>query len=287
MKLPNVKRDTAKHICVFGPPKLGGKTYLVGSLAKYGFKLKYFDLENGRETLLQLPLAAQENIEVYRIPDTKEYPIAIETIMKVVKGNLCKICWEHGKIDCALCLKEGPKAEWTSICLNDLAEDEIAVIDSVTQLSNSAMNHIGLGKPDTWKPEWENYRTQGAMLDRIFSTVQNAPWNCIVITHELSLKMEDDRERIVPICGTREFGRNFAKYFGDVVYCEVKNRKHVAASSTIYSPNILTGSRTGVEIEKQEPVKPGEELLEGLVKLFRKPDAHNQNQDAKTLLKGV
>ena len=63
--------------------------------------------------------------------------------------------------------------------------------------------------------------------------------------------MEDGKQRLVPTAGTRNFSRNTAKYFDEVIYCEVKNRKHIAASATTYSGNILTGSRSGVILENE------------------------------------
>ena len=248
MKLSEMKRSATKRILVFGPPK-SGKTWLVGKLAEAGFKLKWFDLESGRTTLYQLSDAAQDRIEIFAIPDTKDFPIAAETLMHVIKGFPVRICHTHGKVSCAICMKATP-GDFSTICLNNMKEDEIFVLDSTTQFSNSIMSHIGRGKDDLWKPEWSDYRTQGAMLDRFLSSVQNGSFNCVIITHEASVPLEDGKEKLVPVAGTSNFSRNTAKYFDEVVYCEVKNRRHVAASSSTYAPNIVTGSRTGVVIEK-------------------------------------
>lgn len=57
--------------------------------------------------------------------------------------------------------------------------------------------------------------------------------------------------KLVPTAGTKAFSRNTAKYFDEVIYCEVKNKKHIAASSTVYNGNILTGSRSGAILETQ------------------------------------
>lgn len=259
MKLSDMKKSAAKHVLVFGPPK-SGKTLLVGRLAEAGFKLKWFDLENGRTTLYQLSPAAQERIDVFAIPDTKDFPIAAETMMQVIKGLRVRICHEHGKVSCAICAKGSP-AEFSSICLNELKEDEIFVMDSTTQFSNSIMSHIGRSKDDLWKPEWNDYRTQGSMLDRFLSSIQNGSFNSVIITHESSVPLEDGREKLVPVAGTSNFSRNTAKYFDEVVYCEVKNRKHVAASSSTYAPNIVTGSRTGIKTEENAEL--------GLLRIFR------------------
>jgi hypothetical protein len=57
--------------------------------------------------------------------------------------------------------------------------------------------------------------------------------------------------KLVPTAGTRNFSRNTAKYFDEVFYCEVKNKKHIVASSSTYANNILSGSRTGQVLETQ------------------------------------
>ena len=83
----------------------------------------------------------------------------------------------------------------------------------------------------------------------MLSEIQNAPYNVICITHEVSTELEDGKEKLVPVAGTRNFSRNTAKYFDTVIYCEIKNGKHIAASKSTYANNILTGDRLGVEVE--------------------------------------
>jgi hypothetical protein len=256
---------------LFGAPK-SGKTELASKLATK-FKLKWFDLENGYETLLKLPRSAQENIEIYSIPDTKTFPIAIETMLKVISGAETSICDEHGKVSCALCKKDNKPL--STIHLNTLGDDEIVVVDSLTQLSNSAMNHLTKNESDTYKPEWGDYRNQGQLLDKFLSQVQQAKYNIVVITHEAEVEMEDGKKKLVPVAGTTNFSRNTAKYFDHVIYCEVKNKKHNFASSTTYANNILTGSRTDVILEKDE--------VPTLFKIFLAPSEEDGTQGAKAL----
>jgi hypothetical protein len=64
--------------------------------------------------------------------------------------------------------------------------------------------------------------------------------------------MEDGKKKLVPIGGTSNFSKTFAKYFDDVCYLEIVNKKHRAASATTYSGSIVMGSRTGKELEKME-----------------------------------
>jgi hypothetical protein len=248
-KLSNIELRKAIHILLYGPPK-SGKTELYGELAEHGFTLWVFDLENGSLTLSRsVSKDAQDRVNIFKIPDTKDFPIGSETILKVIKPGEHQICDLHGKVACDLCKKNN--ALFSSFDNRKLGEKDIFIVDSMTQLSNSIMNHIGKGKDDLWKPEWEHYRAQGSMLDRFLSNVQNAPYNVIVVTHESTVELADGGEKIVPIAGTRNFSRNTAKYFDEIVYCEVKNRQHRAASSTTFSLDILTGSRSRTIIEEQ------------------------------------
>lgn len=246
MKL-NLKQHSKTHrVLVYGEPK-SGKTQLVGALAS-SYKLLYFDLENGHETLLKLPTQSQENIELISIPDTKVFPIAAETMLKVISGVAVEICEQHGKVSCPICKKDSLPT--TRVCLNELTSDWIVVVDSLTQLSNSMMNHITKNQTDElYKPDWGDYRNQGQLLDKFLSQVQQAKYNVVCITHVTSSQQEDGREKLFPVAGTREFSRNTAKYFDHVIYCELKNKNHCFASSTTYSGQVLTGSRSDVSLE--------------------------------------
>lgn len=269
MKLTEYKQNSARHIMVYGPPKVG-KTVLVGQLAKYGYKLHCVDGEDSIKSLWCVDDKGQrvisdsdmENIDLIKLPDSAVYPIMIETVLKIVKGGPCEICHLHGKVSCPVCKKSG--AGSTMLDVSTFTNKDILWIESGTQLSNSTMAHIkqkeiAAGKEDI-KPDWDDYAKQGFLMDRIFSIVQSAPWNCIVTSHEAMVEMEDKRQRIVPILGTSNFSKTCAKYFDDVVYCDKVNNKLKQFSSVTYSNNIIAGSRTGKMIEK--------EGSRGLVELF-------------------
>jgi hypothetical protein len=253
MKLSALTQSKAHRVLLFGPPK-SGKTQLAGELARE-FNLIWFDLENGVDTLLKLPQECQNRVEVIKLPDTRSFPIAIETCLKAIKGQKGKICETHGKWNCALCAKDGSPS--LDIELNSLALDTVVVFDSLTQLTNSAISHITKNQPDDYKLAYDDWGNLGKLMDTFLSHVQQAPFNIVCISHETEVEMEDGKQKLVPTAGTRNFSRNTAKYFDEVVYCEVKNRKHIAASSTIYAGNILTGSRTGTILENS----PGEASL--------------------------
>lgn len=245
MKLTDKKPSSTHRVLVFGQPK-SGKTQLVSSLAAK-YKLLWFDLEQGYATLLKLPQEQQENIELLCIPDSRTFPIAVETLLKVVNGHPCKICDEHGKVGCAICTKSG--TPFTTVDINAIDHNTILVIDSLTQFTNSAIAWITKNQPDDYKMQFDDWGTLRTIVEKLLSQIQAMPCNVVAISHEEEVEMEDGRKKIVPVCGSSKSSRNTARYFDHVVYCEVKNKKHVAASSTTYMNNILTGSRSDVVLE--------------------------------------
>lgn len=244
-KLDTVALATTQRVLVFGPPK-SGKTQLAGEMSKK-YKIIWFDLENGYSTLTKLPIEQQKNIELIRLPDTRGYPVAISTMMKVLRGGEHEICDAHGAISCVRC--RAAEQPTVKVNLSTLTSDTIVVIDSLTQLTNSAIAHITKSQSDDYKLDYDDWGNLGKLMDICLSHIQQAKYNVICISHETEAEMEDGKKRIVPVAGTRNFSRNTAKYFDHVVYCEVKNKKHVAASGTDYSVNILTGSRTDIRLE--------------------------------------
>lgn len=265
---------------MFGPPK-SGKTALAGQLSE-AFNLIWFDLENGVDTLLQLPMEQQERIEVISLPDTRIFPVAIETCLKVIRGAETKICEAHGKVSCSICTKAG--SLFTSVSLSGISLDTIVVFDSLTQLTNSAIAHITKNQDDDYKLEYDDWAKLGKLMDTFLSMVQQAGFHIVCISHETEVEMEDGKNKLVPTSGTRNFSRNTAKYFDEVIYCEVKNKRHIAASSTLYNGNILTGSRSNSQLEVQQsasliPIFKGETVTAGNIT--------NQSTPATAALSGL
>jgi len=257
MKLSQKIASKSHRVLLFGPPK-SGKTQLAGELSKE-FNLLWFDLENGVDTLLKLPNSQKERIEVITLPDTRSYPIAIETMLKVIKGTKLDICETHGKVGCALCRKDS--RDFTTVELSSLPLDTVVVVDSLTQLTNSAISHITKSQPEDYKLNYDDWGNLGKLMDTFLSHVQQSKFHVVCISHETETEMEDGKMKLVPTAGTKAFSRNTAKYFDEVIYVEVKNKKHIAASSTIYNGNILTGSRSGATLETQ--------LEASLIPIFR------------------
>jgi len=245
MKLTHKAPSVTQRVIVYGPPKCG-KTQLVSTLSAV-FDLLWFDLENGYATLLKLPTAYQERIELISIPDSRTFPIAVETMLKVIVGLPVDICEAHGKVSCQLCKKDS--APMVRVELNKLSPNTIVVVDSLTQFSNSCIANITKNQPDDYKMEFSDWGNLKTLVEKFLSQVQAAKYNIVCISHEEEVELEDGRKKIVPVCGSSKSSRNTAKYFDHVVYCEVKNRKHIASSATTFSNNILAGSRTDVRLE--------------------------------------
>jgi hypothetical protein len=267
----NTKAASKTHrIIVYGAPKTG-KTQLAGALAEH-YKMIWVDLENGFETLFKLPEKQQSNIELISLPDSRDFPIAAETCLKMVrKGGLpITICEEHGKVACMVCRREEirlseesdtPEPEegqdvhnslFVDVEFGALGPDTIVVFDSLTQLSNSFIAHITKKQADDYKLEFDDWGNLGKLLDIFLSAIQIAKYNVIVISHEQEIEGENKKKSLTPVGGTKNYSRNVAKFFDHVVYAERKNRKHVFASGTDYATNILTGSRTDIKLEDAE-----------------------------------
>lgn len=244
-KMSQIAKSNEQRVIVFGPPKVG-KTELAGKLAEY-YNILFFSLENGHSTLAKLPIEWQERIEVINIRDSRTYPIAIETMMRVIKGDECFICVAHSKVACPFCKKAN--AETERVCLKELDKTWIVVVDSLTQLTNSGIAHITKNQPDDYKLQLDDWGALKVLMDKFLSQVQVAPYNIVCISHEEEVKFEDGRSKIVPVAGSSNSSRNTAKYFDHVVYCNVVNKKHVVGSATDYSVSVLTGSRTDVKLE--------------------------------------
>lgn len=256
MKLDAYESQAARHILVYGPPKIG-KTVLVGKLASR-FKLWWFDLEDGVKSLMNpamLDPQYRKNIELFSIADTQMYPMAIEAILKVIKGGLCKVCEAHSKVNCATCIPKGMPFAEIDVNKLDVTKD-IVVIDSWSQLVESCTSKImakSLAKDD-WetKPGWDEYNQQMLIMNRIGSIIQVAPFNVVVTSHEEMIKMEDGTNKLVPVGGTANYSKRFARYFDDICYLDIVNRKHVVYSDTLSKPNVMSGSRTGINIKGGE-----------------------------------
>lgn len=269
MNLKELAKATAAvapnhSILIYGPPK-AGKTVLVGTAAKLPEidRIFWFDLENGVEAITHMGLsdAEMEKITVFKIPDTKDNPIGIETMLKVFSAKSpVPICDSHGIVSCIQC-KNGPA---TLFSIPSCTHNDLVVIDSGSALGDSALAATMKGKDSMAKAGWDEYGLQGKWLGDILSVIQQAAkTNFIVITHEIALTDDEGKDKIVPLMGSKAFCMKVAKYFGTVAYVHKKLNKHVAGSSSTYRGDVLTGSRVNAALEKAATPNMKQILIEG------------------------
>ena len=281
MKLSDYKQDLLRHkVLVIGFPGTG-KTTLVAELANK-YKLWWLDCEHGAITLTKLPQAAQDNIELISLPDSASYPIAADTLVQLFKTGTAKICWEHGKNNCAVCLKNSPN-DFTSIDFSKFGSNDILVLDTVTQLGASILAHITRNLNIEVKLDWDTWGVLRRQTEFIASQIQALRINFVCIAHLADTKLEDGKVKLVPQFGSSIMSGTFAKAFDDVIYCEIKNNKHMAGSATNYAANILTKSRTDFCIEDL----PTPSLIPLFDGTFKPRNAATPAGNAAALLAGI
>lgn len=256
------KKNLRTSFCIYGPPK-SGKTLLAGSLAVLGYNVIFIDLENGAETLLQLPSEAHDRIELISILDTKDNPNAIDTVARLLTGAKTKICTKHGKYMCAACMaasKTDPEVTFEEYEFSTLGANDIVVVDGLTQLTSSANAHAtrNVNRDKGENEEFSHWRYQGTLLEKVLDMIQNNTFTIGLICHEMGIEQEDGVEKLMPAGGTKNFARNVSKYFGHIIYTSVQNGKHKAISSSTAANKILTGSRTNVDVSSNPQERIGD-----------------------------
>lgn len=271
MDLDSYDEIKRTKVLVYGPPK-SGKTAMVGQLAREGFTLHWFDMEQGIKTLMNpetLPKEFRKNVRLYNIPDHRTYPVAIDALRGLFKGGAKRYCYDHGVSGCPLCNKI-ESAVWSdTIELSKFTDKDILVIDSWTQVSGSAESKVTLKdfqKDPEYKTTWDDYMQQGNYLKEVLTKIQVCNYNIVVISHDVDVEKSENKEKIVPVGGTRNFSKTMAKYFDEVIYLQVLNKKHSAYSATTWSNTTLTGGRSGVKLEEGKELGLKDIFLSGLEK---------------------
>lgn len=248
-------------VLLYGDPKTG-KTQLAGTaIGIPEFKrIVWIDIENGIETLFKMGFSNEQlkRVTVFKIPDTKQEPRAIETVLKMFSNQAVNICHTHGKVGCMEPACRTAE-NYTPFDLKSMTHDDLIVLDSGSQLGDSALALAMLGRDVTAKAGWDEYGAQSAWLSSILSVIQAGKYtNVLVITHSLVVEEEVNgvkKDKVYPLMGTKAFSAKCGKYFGTIAYVEKKMNKHVAGSSSLYKLDGITGSRIGAKLEsaKESP----------------------------------
>lgn len=246
MKASQVIASSRTRVLVMGLPG-SGKSTLVAALAEEGFRLTWISLDNDVDVLKKLSPAAQENVNVFNIPDSAAFPVGCDTLLKLFREQKGAICTKHGVWKCAVCTKAGDYLD--PIDLTTLGPKDIVVIDTATQLGHSILSHVTKGSAVDAKPERDDWGALRKYTEFFCSQFQAARFNLAVICHVVEAELEDARTKLVPNFGSKGMSAEFAKAFSHVVYTEVVNKKHKAFSSSTATTNVLTKSRTDFAIE--------------------------------------
>lgn len=251
------KPKRTHSILIYGMPKVG-KTELAATIAKVPEikRVFYFGGENGHDTIVDMHRRGKltwEELDKFilvNIPDTRESPVFIETLLKsIASKQAVDICEEHGRVACPLC-KTKPSIRFDH---STLTAQDVIIIDSLSQAGVSALNVAMRGMSSEAKAGWDEYGLQGRMLSDLCITIQAAQFtNFICITHVQILENDEGKDVYTPLCGTKTFSSGLAKYFGSVIFTEMKLKKHKAGSSTSYNSMTQAGSRIGLVLEKED-----------------------------------
>lgn len=264
-----------EHACIYGDAGMG-KTLAICLLSEF-FPILFFDGDKGLKVAMRtLPLEMQQRIRPIRIPDNTANPLFYGTMLKVITGRQVNLCTEHGVIDCPIC-RAGNK-QIVPIALNKLPSNWIVGMDSITQFVTSAMSVINkkangnsADTNDEFKFTFDEWGVLRNVTEKFGNYLKDLECNFLAVSHTLLTKTEDEKtQKVVPIGGTENASRAFAKYFSTVVNCRVVNNKHIYATSSTYNSGVTTKSRSNVKLET--------ESIPSLLHLFR--------ADATELLKG-
>lgn len=246
MKVSNYLDNHTKRILIIGLPG-SGKSTLAAELAET-MKLFWVDTENAASLFKKLSPKQQQNIELLSLKDSASYPIAADTLAVMFKTGKLHACDTHGKNNCPLCTKDA-NATWTDFDSSKLTSNDAVVIDTATQLSASILAHLMRLKPTDAKPERDDWGALRKHTEFFRSQFQAVDYNLIVISHVTEAELDNGLSKLVPNFGSAAMSASFAKSFDEVIYCDIRNKKHVAFSSSTALPSVVTRSRTDFKIE--------------------------------------
>jgi ethanolamine utilization protein EutP (predicted NTPase) len=226
-----------------------GKTTLAATLAKK-YNIIWIDIENAVDTLAKLPDEWKARIRLVKIPDSAAVPMAAQTVQKLFKEKKGKICDKHGVINCPLCVRDNLSFEVVDFTTLDPKTD-VVVLDGITQLGYSFMSHLTKTQAIDYKPLLDDWGGLRKNCEYFASNVQATEFNLICTALPQDVQMEDGKTKLVPQFGSQGMSQAIGAKFSAIVYCDTRNKKHVAFSASTASNTVLTKSRAGYRIEDQ------------------------------------
>lgn len=251
-----------EHVIMYGDSGTG-KTTLCGLLAEF-YNILWFDGDKGLTAIRNnLHPELLKRIRTVRIPDSTANPIFVDTMLRVITGRQVSICMPHGVVDCPYC-KFKEEAKKITVALSNLPKNWIVVQDSLTQFVASAhakvhyrVNPAALKTGDVddfWRgSKGDAFDYWGAMrniMEKFGNYTKDLECQFVCISHGLMAEMDDGAKKLVPVSGSENASKNFARYFGTEINAKVVNGKHVFVSSSTYSSTVQTKSRSNIALEK-------------------------------------
>lgn len=252
----DIAKRQAQHVLIYGEPK-SGKSTLIAELLDQGFKLLWFSMDNGHDVIGKLPIEAQKRCEIIVLPDTKQFPVAMGTILKAITGEAIQICEYHGQVDCTYCKKANHS--FSSVCLNEIGLDTVVVYDHLTQLTRSVESNIANARTEKnasvdefTKFEFDQWDRMGKILNKVLGNLQQAQYHLVAAAHVLEAEQEDGKKKLFPLVGTRNFSSTVPGFFDHIVYTHLQSGTHKFGSASTYMASVSTGSRKDIAIENMD-----------------------------------
>lgn len=268
------KESSTHSILIYGDSGVG-KTRMAATAALIPQinRIVWIDLENGKDTILHmgLPDEALAKIELFSMVDSRKEPFVMNAMLKMFQSKTdVPICENHGKMSCLSCTQE--KAPFQNFNLTKLTPNDLVVVDTGTQLTDCGVNALLKGQPEDAILQIQEWGTVNNWLKSILQVVQAGRYtNFIVLCHVLydqqyhgtGPNKELVKTKLYPNMGTKTFSGLVGKYFGTVVFLEIKGNKHTGGSSSTYKVNCTSKSRIGAQVEKSTELNMKDILIKG------------------------
>ena len=286
------ENESSSHSILIYGDSGAGKTRMAATAALIPEikKIVWIDLENGSDTILHmgLPDEALEKIQLFKLLDTRKEPHAMGTLLKMFSSKAdLNICEEHGRANCLECTQGKKPSQVFNI--TKMTHNDLLIIDSGSQMTDCAINALLKGQPEDAILQIQEWGAVSNWLTAILQVIQIGRYtNTIVLSHvyydeEYSGTGPNRslvRTRIFPMIGSAAYSKKVGKFFGTVVFLELKGSKHAGGSSTTYKPNCNTKSRLNIKVEDSPTLNMRDILVKGgVIREARSKDS-NANANA-------